>query len=176
MKKAGLLLLGIFLTACLFGQDTASLIKLQEYSYKLGIKKDLIRDTSEFLVKKEIIGSRAAQRNLYLLRAAESYYIEDYENSFYYIRKVKARFYDIDFNNIRFLILIGNFANLKDIKNTAGYYYFIHETDIIEPVVRRIIQGEIRKNFRRTDFDHALSTYYYYHKRQRILDEINFNK
>jgi hypothetical protein len=159
-----------------FGQDMPTLIKLHDVSTSLGISNSITVDT--LLLKERIdkINNRVAEQQSYLLRAAEFYTKKDYENSIYYIKRVVINFKTIDFNTLKFLLLIGNYANLKDIENTARYFYIVNKSRLIDPENMRAITSAVRDNFSRADFDDALSPYYYYHRRLKMLDAIKFNK
>jgi hypothetical protein len=48
------------------------------------------------------------------------------------------------------------------------------EAKYIDPNNMKTIRSVIRNNFKKDAFDDALSYYYYYHERLKIIDEIEF--
>jgi hypothetical protein len=72
-------------------------------------------------------------------------------------------------------LFIGNYSNLKDLKNTARYYYIVNkEAKFIDQNNIKTIRSVIRNNFKKDAVDNALSHYFYYHERLKIIDEIEF--
>ncbi|MBI4647990.1 MAG: hypothetical protein HY738_15745 [Bacteroidia bacterium] len=154
MKKIFSAFIFLFIVSYSFGQDITTLLKLHDISIALGVANDI---------------------SIFLLRAVECYSTKDYETSNYYIKKVVINFSNLDLNNLKFVVLLGSYANLKDVKQTAKYFYIADKSTLIAPENMEIIRSEIRKNFKKDVFDEALSYYYYYHARLKIIDEIKFN-
>lgn len=175
MKNIFSILILLFLTNYSFGQDITTMIKLFDISNTIGITNRISIDTVWLKSSVENINRKVAEKQLNLLKAAEYYSVKDYENSSYYIKKAALKFKISDYNTLKYIVLIGSYANLKDIKNTAKYFYIVNKTKLIDPENMRIIRGEIRNNFKKINFDEALSDYYYYHERLKIIDEIKFN-
>lgn len=157
-----------------YGQDISTLMRLHNYSVSLGSTSSASFDT---LLMKARVGKmdfRIAEQLVYLLRAAEFYSTRDYENSSYYIQKVGINSRYPEYYNLKLLLFNGNYANLKDLKNTARYFYIVNKAEFIDPYNLKTIRNVIKDNFKKNDFDDALSYYYYYHKRLKIIDEIGF--
>jgi len=174
MKKIYSVLLLSLLIDCSFGQDLSTLMRLHDFSISLGSTDNASFDT---LLMKARVGKmdiKTAEQLVYLLRAAEFYSTKDYENSSYYIQKVGINSRYPEYYNLKLLLFIGNYSNLKDIKNTARYYYIVNKAKDIDPNNMKTIRSEIRNNFKKDAFDDALSYYYYYHERLKIIDEIEF--
>ncbi|HJY63831.1 MAG TPA: hypothetical protein VJ455_06725 [Ignavibacteria bacterium] len=147
---------------------------LHDFSISLGSTNSASCDT---LLMKARVGKmdiKISEQLVYLLRAAESYSIKDYENSSYYIQKVRINNRYPEYYNLKLLLFIGNYSNLKDLKNTARYFYIVNKVEFIDPYNMKTIRSEIRNNFKKDAFDDALSYYYYYHRRLKLIDEIGF--
>jgi hypothetical protein len=115
---------------------------------------------------------RVYERETYLLKAAEFYNLKDYVNSSLYITKSRTNFRNRDLTNLSFVLLIGSYSNLKEIAFAAKYFYIAVRKRQLYPENMELVRAGIRSNFSRRDFDDALSTYFYYHDRQRILQDI----
>ncbi len=176
MKKAFPVLIFILIINYSFGQDMTTLVKLHNVSVALGISNSRPVDTILFKSEIQKINRKLTEQQSYLLKAAEYYNAKDYENSREYSRRVVFRFKINEYNNLRYVVLIGSFANLKDIKNTAKFLYIAGKTRLIDPENMVIIREAIRNNFKKDNFDEALSNYFYYHDRMKVLDEIKFNE
>jgi len=173
MKKVFSLSLFIFFISYSFGQDLNTLIKLHDVSVALGISTSISIDTTLLTKsKKARFNRKAAEQQLYLLKAAEYYQNKDYESSSYYISKVRINFKSADHNNLKYVIMIGCYARLKDIERTARAFYL--GSNFIDPENMRIVREEIKRNFKKVLFDEALSDYFYLHKRKKIIDDIQF--
>ncbi len=176
MKKIISVYIFIFLVHYSFGQEIATLLKLHDVSVSLGIINSVSVDTIAIKARPEKINGRISEQQLFLLRASESYSAKDFENAGYYVKKVVLLFKNNDLNNLKYVIMVGSYANLKDARETAKYFYIVNRTRRLDPENLKIIRKEIRNNFTRDIFEQALSTFYYYHERLRIIDEIKFDK
>lgn len=165
----------LFLSNLSSGQEVPTAVKLFRISISLGVTNRISVDTLPGSSNQIWINNRESAAQSILLKAAESYKAKDYENSNNYSKKA-GRLSNTDLFNLKYVILIGSFANLKDVKQTAKYFYIADKTNLIDPENMKIIRKEIRLNFKRDIFDEALSYYYYYHARLRILDEIKFDE
>jgi hypothetical protein len=175
MKKTFPVIIFIFIINHSFGQDMTTMIKLHDVSVALGINSRPV-DTILFKSGKQKINRRVTDQQSYLLKAAEYYNAKDYENSHEYIKRVVLRFKIKEYNTLRYILLIGGYANIKDIKNTAKFLYIANKTKFVGPENMNLVREAIRNNFKKDDFDNALSYYFYYHHRMKILDEIKFNE
>lgn len=176
MKKISSALIGIFLISNLFGQDITTLTKLHDISESLGIANTISIDSVIIFAKKEKVSVKVLEPKLFLLRAAEYYSNKDYENSIFYIKKIRGYFRFIDYNNLKYAVLIGSYANMKDINNTAMYLYIVRRNQFVDPKTTQIIQTSIRNNFTKDNFEKVLSYYFYYHERQKVMSEIKFDE
>jgi hypothetical protein len=174
MKKLFLVSIIILLFNYSFGQNITTLLKLHDVSIVLGIANITPIDT--LLNKSNIENYKIAEQQLYLLRAAEYYLNKDYENSGFYIKKVAINFKSIDYNNLKYVVLIGSYAKLKDIKETARYFYIINKSKPVDPENMNLIRSLIGDNFKKDDFDKALAHFYYYHDRLKLINEIKFEE
>jgi hypothetical protein len=174
MKKIFSFFLFILLHNYSFGQDTIMSEKIHSLSTLLGNDKIDSSDTVSVKRKKTNINYREAGHLSNLLKAAEYYNTRDYENSGFYIQKVRYKFRMNEFNNLMYTVMIGTFANEKDIKKTAKYFYVLRKSKFVDPECMQVINEAIRTNFTKENFDIALSPYYYYHNRQKIIDKIKF--
>ena len=149
-------------------------MKLHDYSVSLGSTNRTSFDT---LLMKARVGKmdiRITEQLVYLLRAAEFYSVGDYENSSYYIHKVGINTRYPEYYNLKLLLFIGNYCHLKDLENTARYFYIVNKSEFMDPYNMKTIRSEISKNFKKKAFDDALSHYFYYHKRLALIEEIGF--
>jgi len=176
MKKALPVCIFIFIINYSFGQDMNTLIKLHEVSVALKIVNSTAIDTILFKSETRKINRRITDQQALLLKAAEYYYAKDFENAHNYIEKVRIRFKNKEHNTLRYVLLIGSLAYTKDIRNTAKFLYYGNKIRYLDPENMNIIREAIRNNFKRENFDDALSYYFYYHHRRQILDEIKFNE
>ena len=170
MKKAFFLFILISLINLSFGQDMSTELKLHNISVAMGVANSVTNDSMIIKYQKE------AQQLSNLLKAAECYTNKDYENCSLYLRSVTRQFKNNDYNNLKYVLQIGCFANLKEAKLTAKYFYLANESKLVSSENMQLINSEIRKNFKKDIFDEALDSYYYYHARLRIIDEIKFNE
>jgi hypothetical protein len=157
-----------------FAQEINTLLKLENLSAKLGNTPGLPVDTLLLESRAGIANYKMADQLAFLLSSAEYYSVGDYHNSMYYLKKVVLKFKNDDYNSLKCLLLIGNASNLKDIKETARYYYMMCKLKCQNPKSLTTIGQIIRNNFDRNSFDEELSRYFYYHQRLRILNEIGF--
>jgi len=176
IKKIIPVFIFVFLVHYSFGQEVATLLKLHDLSVALGVSNNISIDTFTIKSRPGKINIRISEQQMFLLRASESYSAKDYENSSFYARKVVLLFENNDLNNLRYVIMVGSLANLKDARETARFFYIANKIKRIDPESLKIIRREIRNNFTRDIFEKALSTFYYYHDRLRMLDEIKFEK
>ena len=176
MKKIFLSIIFILIINYSFAQDITTLIKLQKVCVEQGVLDSISIDTMLIKSKIKKTNTKLTKQFDYLLKAAYSFKINDFESSYSEIKKVRYKFKTPDYNNLKYFIQIASFANLKNIKMTAKYFYIINKMKFITPKTHSIIRKEISKKFTRDEFDNALSTYYYYHDRQKILNEIKFSK
>jgi hypothetical protein len=156
------------------GQDYASFAKFCKLASAFGIPNNLDKDTIIIRTYTCTANVRLAEQMTCFLAAAECYARHDYENSFFYIHKVSSNFRDRDLKALKYFLVMVNYANAKNIGKTAAYYYIIDGHQILPPESWNLVKADIARNFKRADFDEALSRYYYYHKRQAILDDIKF--
>ncbi len=160
-----------FLQGNSFGQDINTLIKLNRACIQLG-STGLPQDSLQVDVSLAKINFKMATHLVLLLKSAEYYLSKDYPQSDYYIKQVRMNFRHKEYNNLKFLLMICNYAHTGDIKETARHYYIIKKINLMEPGNMKIIHKEIAGNLERVPFDDALSHYFYYHQRLNILDEI----
>jgi hypothetical protein len=158
-----------------FGQDRMTLLKLHDVSEALGIINSIFVDTMLLYTGIERTNKRIAEQHYYLLKAAQYYQLKEYSNSIYYIKKV-INFQSVEYNALKYLVLIGNYASVKDVKNTAKYFYQTNKSRIPDPESMECIRAVIRENFKRDEFSKALSSYYYYHERLKIVDDMRFRE
>jgi len=156
------------------GQDLTTLMRLNDFSISLGSTDRASVDTSLMKARIGKMNIKISEQLVYLLRAAEYYSTKDYENSSSYIQKVRINFKYPEYDNLKFLLFIGNYSNLKDLNNAAKYFYIVNKYEFIDPQNMKTMRSEIRNNFKKDDFDDALSYYFYYHQRLKIVDEIEF--
>jgi hypothetical protein len=174
MKRIYSVLLFSLLIDCSFGQDLSTLMKLHDFSISLGSTNSASFDTLMMKARAGNMDIKIAVQLVYLLRAAEFYSNRDYENSSFYIQKVGISSRYPEYYNLKFLLLFGNYCNLKDIKNTARYYYILKKSKDIDPYNMKTIRSLIRNSFKKDAFDDEFSHYYYYHEKLRVIDEIEF--
>lgn len=160
-----------FLPGNSFSQDINTLIKLNKACIQLG-STGLPQDSLQFDISLAKINAKMAAHLVLLLKSAEYYLSKDYEQSDYYITQVRMNFRNREYNNLKLLLMICNYAQTGDMKETARHYYIIKKINLMEPGNMKIIHKEIAGNFERAPFDEALSHYFYYHQRLNILDEI----
>lgn len=174
MKKTFSVLLFLLFITCSFGQDVTTLLKLNDYSISLGSSDSAYIDT--FLIKARVkrLNTKTAEQLVYLSRAAEHYSNKDYENAKLNIQRVRMNFHYPEYNNLKFLLFIGTYANLKDLKNSAKHFYIVYRSKDLTPYTLKTIRGIIRNNFTKEAFSDELSYYFYYHERLKIIDEIDF--
>jgi hypothetical protein len=155
-------------------QNISTLIKLSDISNALGMVNNFASDTVLVKAINAKMKKKAAEQQLFLLRAAEYYKTNDYESAIFYIKKVKD-FDFIDLNNLKYVILVGSYANRKDINNTAKTFYDALKK--VDPVNLRLIRAEIKPNFKKKDFDKAFSVYSITTSiREKIIADINFDE
>jgi hypothetical protein len=162
----------IFLTDTCFGQDINVLMKLNEACVRLGSTRKIPVTQQQLEESLYKINSKMAQHLEFLLRAAEYYLSGDYEHSDYYIKLVRMNFRNMEYNNLKLLLMTCNFAHAGDAKNTARHYYIIRKINQMEPGNMEVIYREIAANLQRPSFDDELAHYFYYHQRLEILDTI----
>ena len=160
-----------FLQGNSFSQDINTLIKLNRACIQLG-STALTQDSLQADNNLAGINSKMAAHQVLLLKSAEYFISSDYEQSDYYIKQVRMNFRNKEYNNLKFLLMICNFAHTGDMKETARHYYIIKKINLMEPGSMKIIHKEIAGSLERVPFDEALSHYFYYHQRLNILDEI----
>src|ERR1035437_299178 len=139
MKKIIAVYIFIFLFHCSFGQEVSTLLKLHDVSVTLGVANNIFVDTMAIKSQPGKINTRLSDQQMCLLRASESYSAKDFENSSYYIKKVVLLFKNNDLNNLRYVIIIGSYANLKDARETAKYFYIANKTKRMDPESLKII-------------------------------------
>jgi hypothetical protein len=161
-----------FLISFCFGQDINTLIKLNDACVQLGSTRKVPADKLQLEESLYKINAKMAQHMELLLKAAEYYLSGDYEHSDYYIKLVRMNFRNMEYNNLKLLLLTCNFAHNGDVKNAARHYYIIRKTDQMEQGNMEFIYKEIAGNLTREAFDNELSHYFYYHQRLKILDTI----
>jgi hypothetical protein len=173
MKKRITSVIGlIFLANILHSQEIPTLRKLYDISIKLGVTYMTIADTIRSSPSQAGFNYLLTEREKSLLKAAEFYLQKDYSSAVLYSKKSRNNFRNKDLANLSFVLLIGSYSNLKEIKLAAKYLYIAIRKKQIYSENMEVIRAGIRSNFSRHDFDDALSTYFYYHDRQRILQEI----
>ena len=169
------LFIGLILTFWVnssFSQNITTLVKLNNACVQLGSNRKLPQDSLQLQSVLSRVNMKIALHMDLLLKAAEFYLAGDYENSDYYIKQVHMNFRNIEYNNLKLLLMICNYAHLKDVPETARYYYIIEKINSMEPGNKEVIHKEIAGNLDRTVFDNALARYFYYHRRMKILDAI----
>lgn len=174
MKKILHVVLFILLINCSFGQEMNTLMKLHELSISLGCAENGEYDTLFIKARVGKMDIRITEQLLYLIRAAELYNASDYQNSILYLRKVGINYRYPEYYNLKMLLYIRNFANLKDLENTARYFYIVNKGSVY-PYNMTTMRSIIRNNFTRNEFDDELSHYYYYHRRLKLLEEIGYS-
>lgn len=174
MKKIFSVIIFSLFIGSSFGQDMSTLMRLHDFSISLGSAANVSLDTLLIKARALKMDIKSTEQLVNLLRAAELYSTMDYESSSYYIKKVVINNRYPEYSNLKFLLLIGNYANLKDIENTAKYFYIVNRLEFIDPYNMKTIRSVIRNNFKKDAFNDALSYYYYYHQRIKLIDEIGF--
>lgn len=172
MKSLIIALVLTFLIGSSYGQDISTLMKLNDACVKLGSSRKLPADTLQLKVNLYKVNAKMSQHMGLLLQAAEFYLAKDYEHSDYYIKQVRMNFKNIEFNNLKLLLMICNYAHIGDTPETARYYYIIKKINLMEPGNMDIIHKEIASGIDRAPLDDALARYFYYHQRMKILDVI----
>jgi hypothetical protein len=176
MKKFSFIYILIYFFNYTYGQDVATLVKLHNISTSLGVTTSISVDTLIINAKNARINYKVTEQQDLLLRAAEYYSNKDYENAGYYVKRVVLIFKNNDLNNLKYIIQIGSYANLKNIRETAKHFYLARKLKQIAPENMKIIINEIKINFTKDNFMDALANFYYYHKRLAIIDEMKFEK
>jgi hypothetical protein len=161
-----------FLISLCFGQDINTLTKLNDACVRLGSKRKQPLDKLQLEESLYKVNVKMAQHLELLLRAAEYYLSGDYEHSDYYIKQVHMNFRNMEYNNLKLLLLTCNFAHDGDAENAARQYYIIRKINQMEPGNMEVICKEIAGNLKREAFDNELSHYFYYHQRLKILETI----
>jgi hypothetical protein len=159
-----------------YAQDLSTLKDLHNFSISLGSSKIVTADSSLMIGRVGKMDDRLVEQLVNLLRSAEFYSLKDYASSEYYIKNVRINNRYPDYYNLKLLLIIGNYANLKDVKNTAKYYYIVNKDKFVNPHNLETIRCIIKENFTLDEFNDALAYYYYYHQRLKHLDEIGFEK
>jgi hypothetical protein len=172
MKRCLAAFFFIFLTGLCFGQDINTLKKLNDVCVRLGSARKLPADKQQLEESLYKINVKMAQHMEFLLKSAEYYLSGDYEHSDYYIQQVHMNFRNMEYNNLKLLLMTCNFAHDGDVKNAARHYYIIRKMNQMEPGNMEFIYKEIAGNLTREAFDNELSHYFYYHQRLKILDTI----
>jgi len=111
-----------------------------------------------------------------ILEGAEYYMAKDYQNSIFHLQKINYKFKYSAYNNLKFVVLIESCVRLNDIKNTAKYFYLMNKSKFVDPDNKKLVRTLIGNGFNKNSFDAALSRFYYYHDRQKILNDIKFVK
>jgi hypothetical protein len=176
MKKISIFLIITFISANSFSQDISTLVKLNMACVQLGSSRKLPADTMQLEMSFYQVNAKIAQHLEFLLKAAEYYLIKDYEHSDYYIKQVRMNFRNMEYNNLKFLLMTCNYIHAGDVKNSARFYYIITRINKMEPASMEIIYREIAANLQRESFNEELSHYFYYHQRLKILDTIYSTK
>jgi hypothetical protein len=174
-KKLTSVIFLIFLANILLSQEIPTLKKLYEISVKLGVTFMVTTDTMPTSAYQADFNILLNERETYLLKAAEFDTLKDYVTSNLYITKARTNFRNKDFVNLSFVLLIGSYSNLKEIALSAKFFYIAARKKQLYPENIELIGAGIKNNFSRHDFDDALSTYFYYHDRQAILQSIYNN-
>jgi hypothetical protein len=172
LKKFFISLPVILLTVNSSSQDIRTLVKLNEACVQLGSSRKLPADSLQLEMSFYRVNIKIAQHLEFLLKAAEYYLSGDYEHSDYYINQVHMNFRNMEYNNLKLLLMTCNFAHDGDVKNAARHYYIIRKINQMETGNMELIYKEIAGNLTREDFDNELSHYFYYHQRLKILDTI----
>lgn len=172
MKRLILALLFAFLLGNNYGQNINTLIKLNDACVQLGSSRRIPADTLQLKINLYKINPKMAQHMELLLKAAEFYLAKDFEHSDYYIKQVRMNFRNIEYNNLKLLLMTCNFAHSGDTTETARHYYIIKKINLMEPGNMEIIHKEVASTIDRDPFDDALARYFYYHQRMKILDTI----
>lgn len=171
-KRIASFIVFIFLANILHSQAIPTLRKLYDISAKLGVTCMATPDTIRSLTSQADLNYSLSEREKSLLRAAEFYLQKDFGSALLYSKKSRINFRNVDLANLSFVLLIGSYSYLKEIKLTAKYLYIAIRKKQMYSENMELIRASIRSNFSRHDFDDALSTFFYYHDRQRILQEI----
>jgi hypothetical protein len=169
--------IALVITLIVFGnnlhsQEIPTLGKLYDISSKLGVRCLERTDTALTSSYRGDFNYRLSEREKYLLKAAEFYNLKDYDNANLYSKMSRFNFRNKDLLNLSFVLLIGSYSNLKEIRPTSKYFYIAVRKKHIYPENMELIREAVRSNFSRSDFDDALSPYFYYHDRLRILQDI----
>jgi hypothetical protein len=172
MKKLLFLFISFALAQFSNGQDITTLTKLHEVSEKLGVSSNLSIDTMLIRAGYERVNRRITEQQQTLLKAAECYLNNDFENSFYYIQRVELVFRNNDLNNLKYVVQIGTYAHLNEAKLAAKFYYIANRSNTLLPQNLSIILKTIKDNLPEKAFEKGLARYYYYHQRMYILASI----
>jgi hypothetical protein len=162
----------IFLVNILHSQEIPTLGKLYDISARLGVTFMLSADTMPTPAYQSDFNYPLNERETYLLKAAEFYSKKDYVTTNLYLKKSRINFRNKDLSNLSYVLLIGSYSNLQEIAFAAKYFYIIVRKGQLYPENMELVRAGIRSNFSRSDFDDALSIYFYYHDRQKILRDI----
>ena len=162
----------IFLVNISHSQEIATLRKLYDISARLGVTCMASADTMTTSAYMSDFNHPLNEREIYLLKAAEFYCKKDYVTTNLYIKKSRTNFRNKDLINLSFVLLIGSYSNRQEIASTARYLYIIVRKGQLYTENMELVRAGIRNNFSRSDFDNALSIYFYYHDRQKILQDI----
>jgi hypothetical protein len=172
MKRLFAGLIFVFLAGQVICQDINTLIKLNSACVQLGSSRKLPPDSLHLQMNLYKINMKMAQHIELLLKAAEYYLLKDYKQSDYYIKQVQMNLRNIEYNNLKLLLITCNYAHAGDIAETSRHYYIIKKINLMEPGNMELIHREIAANLDRKAFDDALARYFYYHRRLNILDTI----
>jgi hypothetical protein len=172
MKRFFSALIFVFLINYCFGQDINTLVKLNDVCVKLGSSRKLPFDSLQLEMSFYRVNAKIAQHLEFLLKASEYYLLKDYEHLDFYINQVHMNFRNMEYNNLKFLLMTCNYIHAGDVKNSARFYYIITRINKMEPGSMEILYREIAANLKRDTFDEQLSHYFYYHQRLKILDTI----
>jgi hypothetical protein len=172
MRRFFSVLAFVFLINSGFSQDISTLVKLNDLCVQLGSSRKMPVDSLQLQSGLYKINMKVTLHLNLLLKAAECYISKDYEHSDYYIQQVHMNFRNMEYNNLKFLLITCNYIHAGDVKNSARFYYIISRINKMEPGSMEIIYREIAANLKRDSFDEELSHYFYYHQRLKILDTV----
>ena len=127
MKKIFSVIIFSLLIDCSFGQDIIHPDEIEViFQFHWAALTVLPVDTLLMKARAGKMNIKISEQLVYLLRAAEFYSTRDYENSSYYIQKVRINFRYPEYYNLKLLLFIGNYSNLKDLEK-YGEILLYHE-------------------------------------------------
>jgi hypothetical protein len=159
-----------------YSQDTTSVIKLREFIEKIGFTNRISVDSMMKIVYQKKPARGTINMFETLCKSAEAYCNNDYRKALNYAARVSYRTNLNDCRDLKWIILFSCCIHIKDRKHYPKMYAVMNDRKFLLPDNLQLVRNIIRENFTKADFDKALSRYYYYHDRMRVLDELKFNE